>query len=470
MKHHNEKSTADKKKWVGDSGYHGRHKKRSIQRAKRIASHFAHAKKFLDVGCNQGLTTSYLLDAGKVAKATGVEIADDAVSSSLLSNPNFDLITGDISELDIQGEYDCIFYGAVHHHIVREKGLGVAVEVFQKLVKACNGIMFFETGQLTEGGRWLWQNKLKEYFSTDEEHIFYLLRAIEPCLVDFHVVGRFQIHGVWRYLFKLYISHNHDENYSFSDFDHSNIKIVRSFTRTSGSSYQRLIESESLISDTGVHLAEINLSDERFFLKTRFRTPHIDNEEFELGTQVDFDWALGPKYITDKGIIFPWIDGVKLNDYVFACESDRVRILTQINIIWSDITEKDITLFPSIFCPNRTEKAVCVFDFNVNNFIVVDDSVKLTVVDFEFHSSNSYSRNLMNFSKLYFFMGAYSLGIKFYAKGFLIEVHKLLKRQFNCFRVRVIQRGPSFSSFFVTIFRSQLGKILVKCFPFLAEK
>lgn len=471
MRNYNQNIDAVEDRWAGDAGYHGRHKKRSIRRAKRIASHITYSQNFLDVGCNQGLTTSYLLKNGKIAKATGVELAEDAVLSSLISNSNFNLITGDITELEIEGVYDCVFYGAVHHHIVREKGLGAAVGVFQKLVKACNGVLFFETGQLTEGGRWLWQNKLREYFSSDEEHIHYLLRSIEPYLVDFHVIGRFQIHGVWRYLLKLYITNDNGGNcYKYSDLDNFELTISRSFSRSFGSKHQRLIESDRLASDTGVQLAEATLNDERFFLKKRFRAPHIDTEEYFLSSQVDFDWAVKPVCITEKGILFPWIDGENIKSHVFSSKPDRLRVLEQLNIIWDDVSRKDVNLFSSIFCPSCVAKAIDVFDFNANNFLVVGDSSKLVVVDFEFHSGSSYSRNLLNFSRLYLHLGCYSLSARFFVKGYLIELLKLFQAQYSSFRTRVIQRQPSFVSLAVTVFRSRFDKMLLKLFPSLSEK
>lgn len=457
--------------WSGDSGYHGRHKRRSLKRAQTIASHIGYSRKFLDVGCNQGLTTSYLLNIGKIGQATGVEIAEDAVSQDLLSRKNFRLLTGDVCDIEIDDIFDCVFYGAVHHHIVRERGLGAAIEVFKKVVKSCDGVLFFETGQLTEGGRWLWQKELNRYFSSDEEHIYYLLRSIEKSLVDFHVIGRFQIHGVRRYLYKIYIDNKRvEDSPSRNEVDFEELILKKSFSRTFGSSEQQLEESQDLISDTGVKLAEAQLGEERIFLKTRFRSPHIDLQEYELGSQMNFEWAVRPRQITDQGIIFPWIDGDKIGGIEFDAKIDRKKLISQLDRIRLDISNKDIELSPSLFCPHLRGKAIDIFDFNVNNFLVTKDSGELRVVDFEFHSTSACSRNLLNFAKLYCLLGSYRVGLKLYLKGSLLEVGKLLSSQLLSFRGRVILRRPALFSVLGTILRSKIGKLVVKVFPFLAER
>ena len=102
-------------------------------------------------------------------------------------------------------------YGAVHHHILNLYGLSAAVATLQKLVSHCDKHLFFETGQIGEGGRWEWQREMRGYFRTDEEHFFYMLRSIEHLIEGFEVVGSFWIHGVRRHYLRIDVRANTDK-------------------------------------------------------------------------------------------------------------------------------------------------------------------------------------------------------------------------------------------------------------------
>ena len=108
---------------ASDSTYHSRHSKRTLARAERIASHIAAPGRLLDVGCNNGITSAYMLDAGKAREVTGIELHAETVERALREHEAFTLLEGNVVELDLGGQYDHVIYGAVHHHILNLFGL-----------------------------------------------------------------------------------------------------------------------------------------------------------------------------------------------------------------------------------------------------------------------------------------------------------------------------------------------------------
>ncbi|OQX30433.1 MAG: hypothetical protein B0D96_05905 [Candidatus Sedimenticola endophacoides] len=131
----NEKNTAI---YQGqDSLYHRRHSKRSLRRAERIAEYIQPGDEILDVGCNQGVISDCILRDSKPSSVTGVELSRATVSKVLFDNPEFDFIEGNICDIRLEKQFDVIVYGAVHHHILRERGLSEAVRVWRSLAGRC---------------------------------------------------------------------------------------------------------------------------------------------------------------------------------------------------------------------------------------------------------------------------------------------------------------------------------------------
>src|SRR5690606_16398339 len=142
------------------------------------------------------ITSEWLLRSGVAKRVTGIELSKSVVEHSLLMNPRFQLIVGDVTRVASYGYNDVCVYGAVHHHILHEYGLDTAIRTLKYLAKSTRSTIFFETGQLCEIGRWPWQRTLRRYFSSDEAHFNYLLASIEDRVADIKVIGRYWIHGV----------------------------------------------------------------------------------------------------------------------------------------------------------------------------------------------------------------------------------------------------------------------------------
>lgn len=456
-----------KEEWDGDSGYHKRHTNRSTRRAERIACHLKKVSSFLDVGCNEGLVSEYLLKAGKVERATGIELSNAKVSSWLKDNEHFRFIQGDIEKLELTEKYECIFYGAVHHHIVRESGFDAAVDVFRRLAYSCTDKIYFETGQLIEGGRWGWQREIAKYFSNDEEHFWFLLQTIEPILKGFKVVGRFYIHGVRRYLCEISVKDVREKPLDVN-FQLPEIREEQDFFRGVGGGCNGLHSVGSNMRFFGPCFKKIETDEGDFFIKQRSSALHVDFLEYQIGRSVDFDWFVSPLGLSESGIVFPWIQGAPLMKVRGLSKAAKMQAVAQVDAILHDAKSKIVSLPDSLFNGRSHVRIFDVVDFNVNNFLFENE--ELLVVDFEYFSGENSARNYLHFSKLYFHLGAFSKAVSFAVYGGCIRLSLAVKYSFYPFEVRVLRRCPSLFSWMLAKFKGGLGVALIKLFPRFSEK
>lgn len=463
-----EEKEATREGWVGDSNYHRRHHSRSEKRAERIACHLSCASNFLDVGCNEGLVSEYLLRTGKVEKATGIELSDAKLSKWLSESDSFEFIKGDVENIVLEEKYDCIFYGAVHHHIVRESGFPAAINVFKKLAYSCADKIYFETGQLAEGGRWQWQREIYKNFSNDEEHFWFLLQSIEPILKNFKVIGRFYIHGVRRYLCEISVEDRGvEEEESCIDFEFSSIKNQEDFIKNPNIE-NGLDANDKAINNLDPFFRKIKTNEGSFFVKQRMASPHVDFLEYKIGRQIDFEWFVRPLGLSSSGIVFPWVDAMPLMKAKGIEKYKRKKLIDQLDTILEDAKSKKVELVRSLLIGRKNSRMFDVVDFNVRNFLFDGDN--LFVVDVEYFSDGNSSRNILHFSKLYFRLGAFTKSAKLAFLGSGIRVLLSIKSFFFPFEIRVLRRSPSLISWSVARIRWVGGVALIRIFPSLAEK
>lgn len=458
--------SADSSVWSGDSNYHRRHCRRSLKRAERIGCHLVRANTLLDVGCNEGLVSEYLLRMGKADFVTGIEMSDAKLSNWLKESAHFELINASVEDVAFERRYDCIFYGAVHHHIVRESGITTAVKIFQKLAHACDDRMFFETGQLGEGGRWEWQRALAKYFSNDEEHFWYLLRSVEPILKSFKVIGQYYIHGVPRYLCEISFKSQGDETKDF-DFSVGGFDEIQRFRRMDGSKAFKL-ESDRQADSLSPTFKRLEQSGQYIFTKQRPLLPHVDLTEYQIGSQLDFSWAVRPLGYSDAGIVFPWVEGKAIAKEKGFSGSLQRQLIAQLDTIMRDAKRRRVDLQPSLLVGCKRRSTFDVIDFNINNYLLVGEELK--VVDFEFFSDVTRSRNYINFANVYYRLGARVPACKYYSYGLLGMLAESAGNSIRPFEVRVVRRSPSLLSWLHTLIRSRTGRLLIRLFPFLSEK
>ncbi len=458
------------KKSASDSTYHIRHSARSLRRARRISANMDAASSLLDVGCNIGVTSQFLLDEGRVDTITGVELQATTVSELLMRNPRFSLIEGDIAKLDLSDNFDVCIYGAVHHHILNFYGLGIAVHTLQKLAAHCSQTLFFETGQIGEGGRWTWQRAIRRYFRTDEEHFYYLLSSIEHQVESFCVIGKFWIHGVRRSFFKINLKPMSDRSIPAvpakvipapSDSD---VRLVRSF----GSLDQRLVPANEpserdcpctfWIAGTSV--------ESRLFVKLHRHRPSAMLAEWQIGQAITRDWAVRPEATTKLpgSLVFPFFDGASsIRSFINAPISDRRCLAEQLLTIFSDARNIKPQLLPQLLLPAQPDSSLHdLCDLNANNFLVLRQGGELVVrvVDFEQQSCHYSYRNRLHLASLLSALGQFRWRVvREYLLGFAVGIFLLIRFQTKPIETRIRFRQPSAASLLVAEIRSRLGAV-----------
>lgn len=452
---------------ASDSTYHSRHARRTLARAERIAAHIDQPGTLLDVGCNNGITSRFMLDSGKARHVTGIELQAATVEPDLVEREDFRLVEGNVVDLQLDRNYDHIIYGAVHHHILNLFGLSRAVQTLQKLVSHCDKHLFFETGQLGEGGRWEWQAPMRRDFRTDEEHFFYILRSIEHLISGFEVIGSFWIHGIRRHFLRIDIRQD-------SEVTSPGRRVAwpqgatGPFARSRGRRNQAIYATEDPAStDSPSHFWIADNGDELLFIKKHAHIPIAADGEWALGTQVSEDWAVRPvaRVETADTLAFPYLrDAVPITDLRSAPEAKRRKLAAQVAAIFRDAKELDVTIPARVLLASRSAARLVDFvDLNPNNLLVINDQGNnvVRVVDFEIHGLHTASRNRINLARVLLLLRqrrAYAAML--FMIGWSGIVCGLVRCQFTPFAKRVLDRQPSLGSVLVSDFRTIAGKAL----------
>ena len=452
---------------ASDSTYHSRHSRRTVARASRIAEHIHAPGKLLDVGCNKGITSRFMLDSGNARHVTGIELQAKTVEPDLLKRDGFQLIAGNIVNLKLEEKYDHIIYGAVHHHILNLFGLSSAIHTLQKLISNCNKHLFFETGQLGEGGRWGWHAPMRREFRTDEEHFFYILRSVEHLISGFEVIGSFWIHGIRRHYLRIDIKPVEDV-VSLERFIAWPKYTRGPFARSRGQHKQCIYETkEPEATDSPSHFWVSDSGDRPLFIKKHAHLTIAATAEFSLGAQIDKPWAVQPvAYVeTFDTLAFPYIrDALPIRDFSNSHIKRRCELAAQVVEIFRDARRLDVIVRTKVLLSSRSSaRLVDIIDLNPNNILVTKGHERdiVRVVDFEFHGLHTSSRNRVHLARLLFLLRrrrAYAA--QQFVIGWAGIFIKLVCYEVVPFAQRVIDRQPSLSSLIISDFRTVIGKVL----------
>ena len=454
---------------ASDSTYHARHANRSLRRAKCIADEITVGATVLDVGCNKGLTSQFLLTQAIASRVTGIELHASTVDNTLRQDPRFEMLEGSVAELDLRGVYDACIYGAVHHHILNLYGLSIAVETLQRLVGVTRRHLFFETGQVSEGGRWEWQNRIRRYFRTDEEHFFYLLKSIEHCFDDFAVIGQFRIHGARRFYLRIDLKPFEERDLAGPSVPRVPISgnVEKAFARSFGSRSQRLIELDDKdAADSPTDFSIVSAANNARYLIKRYRH-HVSAAcaEWQIGTQINRPWAIVALGLADTpdALVFPYIENaISVYGFRKARYEHRKTIAKKLIKVFDEAAKIPIAL------PGRTllrlDKSSClleVCDLNPNNLLIVDTETGpgIYFIDFELQSKAYGPHNRLHLARMLWILKCYrprALKEAFYGvSGMIIEMGRYQTRPFA---IRVRDRQPSMTSFVVAEVRSRTGR------------
>jgi SAM-dependent methyltransferase len=453
---------------ASDAEYHSRHARRTASRARCIASHLSVSGNVLDVGCNKGITSAYLLQSANVNAVTGVELYRATVRPSLLQDARFELLEGNIVELELPRCFDYVVYGAVHHHVLHHNGLSVAVETLRRLIHHCDRSLFFETGHVTEGGRWGWQRSMRRYFRTDEEHLHYLLRSIEEDIDGFEIIGRFPIHGIRRAYLRIDVRKDkpcpRPRTPGFQPAGEFDGPFGRHFG-SAGPSLMMLAPGAPDDSPNHFWITGKNTPDAKF-IKLYRHHPISARTELEIGRQITAEWAVRPEATPGSPhvLVSPYLaNSAPISDFRTAPAKRRQKLAKAVIAIFAEAASIRVTMSQGLLLGSRqSARLIDVIDMNPNNLLVEVESgiERVRVIDFEKHGDNNGSRNRMHLGKVLWKLRTHRLrAIACLASGLSGTGWQLVKAAAQPLRQRIRARQPSVFSLAVADIRSVLGRI-----------
>ena len=454
---------------ASDATYHVRHTGRSLRRAERIAANIESPGHVLDVGCNNGITSRYLLEQGKALQATGIELKASTVDADLRAESKFELIEGNIVNLDLPERYDVCVYGAVHHHIMNFNGLSAAVATLQKLVAHTGQQLFFETGQVGEGGRWDWQRAIRRYFRTDEEHFCYLLQSIEEHIRDIAVIGKFWIHGIRRSYIRIDLKPFGERSGDAIPADVIPVgeEPLGPLYRSFGSGSPALSATADASDSPTEFWISAGDAGERFFFKKHRHRPATAAHEWRIATAVTPGWAVRPVGAGPMpgSLAFPYIASTEsLADVAGESLENRSDVARQLLAVFSDARQIKVpALTRQLLATDDLASLDQLCDLNRNNVLIerVEGMPRVRVIDFEQHGTHYRYRNRMHLASMLFTLKCHRVKAAWlWVSGAATGFHWLCRAQWWPFVERVRRRQPSAASLFVAGIRSMSGRIL----------
>jgi hypothetical protein len=412
-----------------------------------------------------------LLNAGAASEITGVELSADTVQQRLKRDHRFRLIVGDIATISLPDCYDVCIYGAVHHHVLNDHGLDVAVSVLHKIIANCKDTIFFETGHLTEGGWWPWQRTMHRYFRTDEAHVHYLLSCIECYVNEFDIIGKFSIHGIRRWLIKIDVNQEKGKRLTeLPGIPRICIQGSAQLTheRTFGSKNQKLVRVvPGKEGDSPVLLGTADLiTGQKAFLKRHVHRPYAGMKEFWIGQQVQAGWAIRSLGTLEdrQTLAFPFVENSRsISELAGECGENRQRVATLVLHIFKEAGKSSIALGSQVLLPCiRSRSVLEICDLNPNNWLITGHSEDLSVVvvDFEQQHCNYLWRNRVHLGTLLWKLRRHRLrALAEFIKGMAGMMVLLVTYQFKSADARIRDRQSSLVSVLISAIRSQSGKV-----------
>ena len=414
-----------------------------------IHSLYPEMNTFLDVGCNSGAISAELLKLNKNLQITGMDLSATLVDSELLKNPRFTFKELHLTQSTSIPDVDVIHYSAVHHHIVHKQGLINATLILGNLVSHCENLVF-ETGMIAEGSGFEWQQSLKNYFFSDEEHIHFLLSHLAERLSDFDVVDNFRIHLTSRPIIALRTKTltvrkprpDSPQDCTAEKFIGRSAKLNRLHQDDRYMYYNIEKEAFSKIRTSFHFLAEI---------------------EHKIGSQISHEQAVRPCIYRDGALYFKFKEHHLLDLEVIKNTSNQVKITwahqinSWIEYLQTRTIQLEETPFP-IF--GTTICAIDLIQLSNRNIIIDSLSQKLLFIDFEPFATNNCWRNYFWMAHLMWQLGHLTYAIKYFLKFSHSYIALCFKRP--SFQQRVLDKRPSLITISTTIIRSLMTKVWAK--------
>jgi SAM-dependent methyltransferase len=454
---------------LGDVRYNARHERRNRARVRAITDNCMAGEAALDIGCNAGYFSRALLDRGLAQTIDAIEYDPSIVADDLKTDPLFSLYSGDAIDFPFKNKYHTTIYGAVHHHLFALHGYERAMQFWSKVVEHTETTIFLESGQMAEGCRWYWQRALRKYYSSDEDYFADLVYSIGPRLKELRLVGRYWIHGVPRWLFKIDLwPFNHSTAQAREE---PQVQIEASYKRTIGSTDQRLIltnDIHGIIVHEGVLFHVGNTLDGRKVFCKNYLINENEKQELAIADQVhDQRFVMPIGHSSTTGLVYPFVDLPILATVPRLKVKDKVAMSQALLSLFQYADEKHIIIE---FGGARKMKLIDVVDIHAANIFFDEAETSFQVFDLEFYSLANRPRNQLHFAGMLYRWGARDLRtLTAIAANLVSYCFGLAKIALRRPDRRVIERTVSVPWWAYTRFREALDKCIIVIIPRFRE-
>lgn len=457
-----------------DATYYLRYVRRNRKKIDAVLQSVGVSKNLLDIGCNQGYVTRAFLERGFAEHGSAIELDAVVVDPWLIASERFSLFEGNVLDYKFSQVFDVIIFNSVFHHVFGTYGKEIAFDLWDRVIDHCDRVLIFETGVLTEFGRYYWKDEFLKYYISDDEVIQTLLARVGPRLKKVEIILSPIIHLTQRPIYKIELypvgseydlKHKETEFYGDVYQPDSEWTSIYEYRRTRGSKNQRLLKVSEISAGENLMFEDtaffrLQSEDGRIgFAKKILNDPYKRMREFSLLKNVDHPniikmLAVHPEY----GFIFQNYDWQNLGDVTAAQIRNSPDFVSEISSFFDWASKQfvahgrlDVTLMEK----QPPRRLIDVVDFHPNNFLVKvenDAVVNWTLVDLESALHHSADRNYKYLYQL--LMQAHPKSISclflycwFYLRSYLfgrVKLHKILLRYFYDFLAKIFLPSRSY--------------------------
>lgn len=399
-----------------DPTYYQRYTQRNRKKINAILKNVGASETLLDIGCNQGYLIRAFLEQGLVKHGTGIDLDVSVIDPWLLADKRFSFFEGNILEYVFEHTYETIVFNSVFHHVFGTYGKETALDLWDNIIDHCDRTLIFETGVLTEFGRYYWMDGFLKHYSTDEEILNVLLQRIGSRLKECKSIISLPIHLTARSIYKIKLfpinspyNLKQYENELYAAHIHRNgdWDVIKKYKRTSGSKDQQLIEigleypkNLWLFDETEFYLLRSKSGSGNAFGKKVLDNPYKRIREYFFLTSANHQRiikliAVHPEY----GFIFPFLDWQKLGQLSLRGIKNVSSFAVEVKSFFDWASHEKLS--PGILdlspdARGTSRPLIDMVDFHLNNFLVrVENNVikDWTVIDLEYAYNYGASRN-----------------------------------------------------------------------------
>ena len=408
-----------------DLKYHQRYHLKPEKRAKLLNRLFPQMETMLDIGCNSGAVSLELLNLNSRLRIIGIDLDSRIVLPNLLEHNRFEFLETELTPDTVLPSADVVHYSAVHHHIVHKQGLVAATRIFSNLLATAENLVF-ETGMLTEAGDFSWQNSLRSYFSSDEEHLHFLVSHTQSAIRSFCKEDTFYIHLATRPLI----------HFLSKQAKQRDICIDQSARKLKLPIQQKPVGKSLISAEDYLWYARDNC----YFYKIRPYFQVLSELESEIGRQIKSTNALKSR-LTSPGHLSTNL--VRASQLTKISAIKNQKLIAHALISWIkelETTEIDLSRYETSIYGNQIS-AIDLIEVSGRNILIEETTQQTIFIDFEPFSNNNRWRNYLRSASLLLKLGAFYHSAKYLFLSLAYYMALMLTRY--SLEQRIVDKRPS---------------------------